>query len=148
MNNKNHKTKYGFSLLEMIIVISIFSIAAAASFATFNESRNRAVLEDAQASIINALEQTRTQSATGVGTENHGVRINENEIVILEGSADQNEVSLPAGVSTNLSDLEIIFDRISAKTNITDDIVITLTHILSGVTKTITITPNGRIIKQ
>ncbi len=47
--------KFGFSLIELLMVISIFGILAGAAFLNFNETRSRVVLEDAQASVINAL---------------------------------------------------------------------------------------------
>ena len=151
MKNKIKKTKKsGFTLVETIIVISIFSIIASVTFVMLNGTRNEVVLEDAQATVLNALESARSRAATGVGNvgnENHGVRINENEIVVLEGTIEKPPISLPAGVFTDQSGLEIIFNRLSPNVNIAGDTVITLTHIISGLTKTITITPNGRIIK-
>ena len=148
MKNEMNETKNsGFSLVETIIVLSIFSIIASAAFIMFNGTRNEVVLENAQATVLNALEKARSRAAVGVGTENHGVRINENEIVVLEGATEENTLPLPLGVSTDQSNLEIIFNRLSANANIAGETVITLTHMISGLTKTITITPNGRIIK-
>lgn len=146
---KTRGTKLGFSLIELIIVISILGMVAAATFVMFNGTRNRVVLEDAQASVINALEQARSRAATGVGTTSHGVYIEGNKIITFEGNTyvpgTGDETTLPFPVSTDQSNLTIIFNRLSATSSA--DATITLEHTTSGITTTVSVTQDG-IIKK
>ena len=125
----NNYCKKGFTLVEILIVIAIFGIVGSAASVMFNETRNRVVLEDAQASVINALEQARSRALTGVRTtgttgSDHGIYIDytNNKIYSFEGNAwpgTGQEISLPPNVSIiyPTSNMEIIFNRLSGQTN-------------------------------
>jgi prepilin-type N-terminal cleavage/methylation domain-containing protein len=143
------KIKNGFSLIEMVTVIGIFGIVAVAGFGAFKGVKNRVVLDEAQANLLFALEQARNRAATGFGTSGHGIHIEEKRIVIFEGTeyveGEGEEIILPPTVSTNQTNSNIIFNRISASTNASTTIIIN--HI-SGDKKIITITQDGRIITQ
>lgn len=67
--------KNGFTLIEIMISISIFGIIIATSISALSNRKGILNLEDAQASIINALGQAQNRAVTGVGTTNHGVHI-------------------------------------------------------------------------
>jgi len=142
MNNKK-----GFSLVEMVIVISIFALVASSVFVMFNETRNQAVLEDAQASVINALEQARSRAATGVGTTDHGVCIKENKIITFEGNScpeSGNVEELPPFVSTDKYETTtIIFNRLSSESSTST----TITLDYRGATATVSVTQEGVIEK-
>jgi len=154
MINRIKNIKLGFTLTETLIVISIFGIVAAASFVMFTGARSQAVLDDAQASVINALERARSRAATGVGTTtdfDHGVRtdVSGNQITNFrsDGSVtttDEN-VTLPPAVSIVGSDQEIIFNRLSATSSAST--TITLQHTISGTTTTVSVTEDGIIEK-
>jgi len=146
----NQKKRNGFSLVEMITVIGIFGIIATAGFTAFKEVKNRIVLNEAQANLLFALEQAQNRAATGFGTTTHGVHIEEERIVIFEGSeyveGAGEEIVLPnVTVSTYPVISDIIFNRISASTNAST--TITINHNISG-EKKITVTQDGRIITQ
>ncbi len=146
-NNKN-----GFSLTEVIIVISILGIIMSVSFATLGKSNERLSLKQAQADILFALEEAQNRAATGFGTKNHGVHIEENKFEIFEGdeyASAGKETNLPPNIFTDKTDTNIIFDRITGSTD--GDTIITLTYIsggISGGTKTIKVTQNGKISAQ
>lgn len=145
--SKTSQTKTGFSLIEILTVLGILSIITITAIVIFGETRNRTVLQDAQATVLYALEEARSRATTGVGNTGHGVHIEEKRIVTFEGSeyikGNGDEIILPFSVSTNQSDLDIIFSRISAQSNINTTII--LSHI-SGLTGTITISQDGRIL--
>lgn len=149
LNSKHNVPKTGFSLIEIITTLAIFSIIITASVATFNETKNRTVLQDAQATVIHALEQARSRATNGVGNSKHGVHIEEKKVVSFEGdqyiAGNGDEKILPFAVSTNQSDLTIIFNRLSAQPDTGATII--LNHI-SGITETITITPEGIILPE
>ena len=142
-NNKN-----GFSLAEVIIVVSILGIILTTGFMSFGDSKQRLALDQAQSNLMFALEQAQNRSATGFGTSKHGVRINGNEIIIFEGADFENRVieeTIPLlNVTTGELNFDIIFERIKATTTTES---ITLTH-SNGKTKIININPNGKISTQ
>jgi len=138
---KTSKNQNGFSLIEIIVIIVILGIMLSAVVLNFRQSRNRAVLEQGQASIINALELAKNRASSGVGEENHGVRIEQNEIIIFEGGNEESPIPLPLNISA--SDLEIIFERISARPNM--GTTINITH-NSGLTESIIINESGVVL--
>jgi len=152
MSNKIKITKLGFTVIELIIVISIVGIVAAASFVMFDEARNKAVLQNAQASVINALEQARSRAATGVGTigTNHGVIIDVAGRQIINfrndgsGTTTDATTTLPANISIIGSNQEITFNRLSATSS---DFTITIENTITGDATTVSVTENGIIRK-
>jgi prepilin-type N-terminal cleavage/methylation domain-containing protein len=151
MINKARIRKFGFTLSETMITIGIFGIVVAASFAMFTGARSQAVLDDAQASLINALERARSRAATGVGTTtgfDHGVTINvPNQVTNFksDGSVTTTEenITLPSNISIIGSDQEIIFNRLSATSSVSTTIM--LEHTISGTTSTVSVTEDGII---
>ena len=145
---KSQRKTFGFSLIELIIVISIIGIIAVFSIGNSKETRNKATLENAQATIIQAFEEARSKSATGVGKMGHGVHIEEKKIVTFEGDhyvvGAGKETPLPSSVSTDQTDMTIIFERINAKPDTGATII--LEH-SNGTTRTITVTEEGKIIE-
>jgi len=145
MSNKFKRTKIGFTVIELIIVISIVGIVAAASFTMFSENR-KAVLDNAQASVINALESARSRAATGVGTTSHGVKIEGNIISECEGEENScivtSSTTLKSATTTN--NLTIIFNRLSATSS---DATITIENTITGDATTVSVTEDGIIRK-
>jgi len=143
--------KTGFTLVEILIVISIFTIFAATGIATYQNAKKRAVLDDAYASVSQAFEQASNRAATGIGTEKHGVHVEKERIVTFEGDTyiegNGNETPLPTSISTDQIDLTVLFDRINALPEISADTTITIND-EDGSAKTITIAKDGRIISQ
>ena len=141
--------KVGFSIIEMLVVITVVSSLAAGLLVNISESRNRNALDNAQASIVRALEQTRDQSLTGVGKESHGVHIKEDRIIIFEGdhyiNGQGQTILLPSSVITDQTDTTIIFDRLNAMPDNTANII--LQH-ENGQTKNIQVTDEGIIIEN
>jgi len=141
------KIKNGFSLIEMITVIGIFGIVGAAGFVAFKGVKNRIVLDEAQANLLFALEQAQNRAATGFSSGGHGIEIKENKIVpfeMINGQKYEESGGIPfsSSVSVTPTNVDIIFNRISASTTANTTITI------SGLKKTITITQDGRIITQ
>ncbi len=143
----NKEEKKGFSLIEVLVVIAIISIIATVVILNFGQTRNQALLEDGQASIISALELARSRAASGVGEARHGVRIEADRIIIFEeGNPDEETISLSPALSIGAGSWgEIFFDRISAKTDLTDEKTIIIEH--SSGQETITISEQGVISK-
>lgn len=142
----NAKSPTGFTMFETIISIGIIGVVAAASFGTIPETRERAAMSDATATIQNALEKTRNNSISGVGTLPHGVLITSNTIAEFEGTSSVPiggaEQRLPGSISTNQEDTVIVFNRFSGIPSKSAEIVITNSR---GMTRTITLSSYGTI---
>jgi len=148
-NNKNIKS-FGFTAIELLIVMAIFGVMVGVVAFDFGGKRNNALLENTQASLLSALEKVQNMALTGVVTGKQCVRIEEKKITLFKEEAcsgSGEEINLPAPISTDQSGTDIIFDRISGKPNLTIDTIINLFN-PDGQTKNITITPDGRIIGQ
>ena len=139
----------GFSFMELIIVIGILGLIAGASLMGVRATKQRTVLEEAQASILNALGEARSQATTGVGTTHHGLHIEGNKIISFEGAVYTpgigTEEELPDSISINTTDNTIIFSRLTGQAN-TGALITVLSQ--SGDSLTITVTEEGNIIQQ
>lgn len=149
--------KIGFSIIEMLFVIAIFGLVASAASIMFSDTRNRVVLDDAQATVFAALERARSRAATGVRiTEpmgsNHGIYIDyidptNSKVYIFEGNSwdgTGKEIPLPPNISIIYPDFdkEIIFSRLSAES---EDAIITIKNNISEETIDITVDEEGII---
>ena len=143
------KYRKGFSIIEVLISITLISIIGSAVLVMSKETKTRTLLQDSQAAILYSLEQARNKAASGVGEGDHGVRIESDKIITFEGSeyteGTGKETSLPSPISTDQTGTNIIFDRLEAKPN--TDKVITISH-PDGKTKTLTITESGIIAEE
>ena len=139
--------KKGFSLVEIIMVMAVIGIVVAIVVVNFGQTRNQTLLEEGQASIINALEIARNRAASGVGDTNHGVRIEPDKVIVFEGDSytGTGQETLLSPLSTDHIDSEITFERIRAIPN--GPITINITH-GSGLTESVTLNEKGVISSQ
>lgn len=141
--------KSAFSIIESLIVLGIFSSIALMALGTFRGERNDAEIKDATASVRNAFERARNEAATGKGYDNHGVHVEEQRVVLFEGSTYVpgvgKEILLPLSVSTDQASTTIVFDRIRATPSASTTITI---HHISGATSTVTVSNDGTISSQ
>ncbi len=144
--------KKGFSLLELIIVISILGILSVMSLKVFNQSYSQNSLSSATRIAESSLERARSLSLSVKDGITHGVRVESTRIIIFHGSsyvsgATGNEIlDLPGTVnaSTNLPGSDVIFSKLSGDA----DSVGTITLFLINSTttqKVITIQSTGII---
>ncbi|MDP2676662.1 MAG: type II secretion system protein [bacterium] len=134
----------GFSLIEIITVVAIVSLLAAAGTVSLVSARERQTLKDGESIVLHGLERARSRATAGIGNSDHGLHIEESRIVSFEGESydgSGNTILLPGSVETNQSDANIVFNRISGTASPAS--VITITN--SSGTKTITVTENGAI---
>jgi len=144
MFQKKRKFNPGFSLIEIMVVLGMISILAAASFLNVSKKRNMIILEDAQANLVTALEKARSNSQAGIGTLPHGVRIESNKFTVFEGNPAEGKTTVfPSSILTNQSiPLNIIFHRISGTSNAS---TIIIKNPSNGTEKIINIFQDGRI---
>ena len=148
---KNQFFKKGFSLIETLVVLSVFSLLAGFVLTTLNSSRNEISLKDAQTNLIFSLEQARNRAAAGVGSGAHGVYIDyvEKKIFVFEGDSYSQATATPTEVNFNFEpfikdEAEIVFNRLSGNATGTKEIEFNY----NGATTTILIEETGRITNQ
>ncbi|MFH1451124.1 MAG: type II secretion system protein [bacterium] len=124
------KKEKGSSLIEILAVFSIVSIMMAAALASFNKTQKTIALQNAQASLIQSLEQARSRAIDGIGTENHGILIQDEKIVSFEGDSFEGigeEIKLPSSVFSDKAGTTIVFDRLSGSATSTEQFPLTIT---------------------
>jgi prepilin-type N-terminal cleavage/methylation domain-containing protein len=126
-----YKDDRGFSLVEILVVIGIFSILATISVSTYTNFKAHNSLEVTSNGLVEALRFAQLNSQAVNGDSKWGVKILENEMIIFKGStydsreisADQNIALVSGVVPSGLS--EIIFEKVSGKTSTTGTIILT-----------------------
>jgi prepilin-type N-terminal cleavage/methylation domain-containing protein len=147
---KNKFFKKGFSLIETLVVLSVFGLLVGFVLTTINGSRNEISLKDAQTALIFSLEQARNRAAAGVGNGAHGIYINNDDqkVFAFQGDSYQNKISEEEIYFPFFSFLdenaEIIFGRLTGNATGTKEIEFNY----NGTKKTIFIEETGRIISQ
>lgn len=120
MSGTSDRKRSGFTLVESVVILSIISIFFVVSAPNFLGRKNTAILEDGTAILRRALELARSKSVAGADLSDHGVYINGDEMFIFEGehfSGSGSFILLPAGLTTDQIDTEIVFKRVNANTS-------------------------------
>jgi prepilin-type N-terminal cleavage/methylation domain-containing protein len=123
--------KKAFSLLELLIVIAIFSIFVGMGTSVYYSMKSHTNLELGTSSMVEAVRFAESSSQSGKADSKWGVKILTNKIIIFKGdsyalrdTSFDSIFDLPAGVSgSGLS--EIIFEKVSGATANTGTIVLT-----------------------
>lgn len=119
----NKKSFYrGFSLLELIIVISIFSIFAGMTTTTYYSMKSHTNLELATGSLVEAVRFAQSSAQSGKGDSKWGVKTLTDKIVIFKGNdytsrdtAFDSTFDFSGGVIVSgLS--EVVFEKITGST--------------------------------
>jgi prepilin-type N-terminal cleavage/methylation domain-containing protein len=125
------KNKKGFSLIELLVVLAIFSILLVISNSVYVSFRSSSNLKIATTSVVQAIRHAQINSQSVKEDSKWGVEILSNKIVVFKGenyatrevSADQN-LDLPKGIiPTGVS--EIVFEKLFGSTNTIGTIVLT-----------------------
>lgn len=114
--------KKGFTLLELIIVITILTIIAAGVSLSLNNARRRSDLDSSATVIVSSLRSTQSKALDGSDSKNWGVSFdsaNGKSSVITDDGIQKiviEENYLPASIKLNAASLasgcnEIIFSK-------------------------------------
>jgi prepilin-type N-terminal cleavage/methylation domain-containing protein len=147
--------KKGLTLLEILIVFTIFVIILSIGFYSFSTSRRNASLDGIANSIASTLELAKTNAMSGKNGQSSGVAFDANSYVYFSGNSynpsdSGNKVyTVDSGylLSNNLSSGNsiLIFSRISGNPQATGTITITDSSD-SSKTERITIESLGNIV--
>lgn len=113
----------GFSLVELVVTIGIFSLFATISTSIFRTTYARSDLDIAAQSVASAFRHARTNAERSKEDSAWGVKISPDSIVVFKGNAYANRdasvdqsLTFPRGVgASGLS--EIVFNKVSGAPN-------------------------------
>ena len=149
MNYTSLQSTRGFTLIEMLIVISIVAILASAYTLALREPIRDASVDASYASALSAFESARTRSIQGAGAERNGIKIERTQISIItqsEPDSPTSVIKLAPNLETNHDDTVVFFDRISGYSSEDSHVEVELSDTKTGeVVRTITITPEGHV---
>jgi prepilin-type N-terminal cleavage/methylation domain-containing protein len=127
------KINTGFSLVELIMVIGIFSLIISISTSGFNSFKSHSNLAIGVGGVVEAIRLAQSSAQSGKGDSAWGVKILSDEVVVFKGSdysgrdtSFDEHLNFQGGVSASgLS--EIIFEKITGKTVNVGDVFISNT---------------------
>jgi len=105
MNETRHR---GFTLVEILVVMSIFVIIATISIVSFQDFARFQRYEQSVAEIVSLIEESRTNARSAVGEERHGIKLFGTSIVQFSGDAYVG--GSPSNVTTNFNNVTLISD--------------------------------------
>ncbi len=126
----------GFTLVETVVVLALISIVSGVLVLSFFSAQNDNVMEEAKVMTVTALESARNRAVTGIGEEDHGVRMTKNdnkiEVFTINEAGEKTVfrvISLPRRIEVD-NTVDFIFKRITGdseagafklKSNITEE---------------------------
>ena len=130
VNKKGLKT--GFSLIEIIIVLSIITVLATIVTLSFSSIGSKQALEKTTVSIISILDEAKSMALSSKDFSDYGVRIESDKLTTFKGSFGmENEVyNIPSLVKISSFSIgggnDIIFKKVSGSTSATGTITISV----------------------
>lgn len=142
--------KKGYTILEILIVLSVLAVLLAVFLPSFSKIRENQVLKNAASEVFSAIDKARSQGLSSYNSSEYGVHFEDHKIVIFQGTVysptDSNNekilITSPAYISSvNLTGgaVDIYFDRLSGAPSKTG----TITVSTPSASKTITVSDTG-----
>lgn len=142
--------KKGFTLVELLIIISLLSMILALAFMTTYSLVFDTALRDQTRNVESALRKAQTVAITGRGENDAGVKVKEKEFVIFQGSSYEGRttpydrtVYFPVTMTLEGTD-EFVFQKESGLLLFAEDEA-SLTLSYGGDSKVITVNSQGKI---
>ncbi len=113
--------KKGFTLVETVVVLALMSIASGILVLSFFSAQNDKVMDEAKVLTVNALEAARNRATSGIGEDDHGVRMtadNKIEVFTVNEAGNETvvrEISLPSRIKNFTGDVDFVFKRITGE---------------------------------
>ncbi len=144
--------KNGFTILELLLVISIMSILSAIVLTTYVDFRRHESLSKDTETVVQVLNQARNQTISSRNQSVYGVHIASSTITIFTGGTyDQNSptnqvinlnpIDTIVNLSLNGGGVDVVFRRITGETGNYGTVTIASTGLTN--TRTVTIYETG-----
>jgi len=124
---KNYFKNNGFSLLEILITISLLVLIVALVVPNLTKFRNQQMLLNTKESLISLLHQARNNTLASKNLGNYGVHLSATQATLFMGetfsdSPDNQQINFEPGVAIGALNLlgggaDIVFQRLSGDTN-------------------------------
>lgn len=145
------KQLHAFSLVELLVVLAIFSLVAAMIVTSFVSYGVTQEFQTVRAETTTLLREARQRTLTSETVTQFGVHVDTTTIIVFEGSSFatgtvRSEFTSPnATFSSSFSDgnNEIVFARLTGLPSATGTVLLTQTR--SGATTTVEILDNGMV---
>jgi prepilin-type N-terminal cleavage/methylation domain-containing protein len=132
-NIKNNSVQIikGFTLIEILIVISILAILVSMFASSFGAAGGSAALDTTVVSVISVLNDAKSQAISSRDASNYGVRIFDNKLVSFKNSygTENKETTVSSLViistSTGMGN-DIVFSNVSGNTNASGTLTVTV----------------------
>ena len=139
--------KKGFTLIEILLSLSIVTILATIGIPVFLSLQNTTDLDLAENAVVQSLRRAQTLSRAVDGDTSWGVKIQNNAITLFKGASylardpNQDEIfDIPSSItSTNVS--EIVYSKFDGLPNTTGTMTLTSNNDI----RNITISSNGML---
>ncbi|MBP6979566.1 type II secretion system protein [Candidatus Curtissbacteria bacterium] len=154
--------KKGFTLIELILVVTILGLVVVFSSVVFTNQQNQTSLESTILEVNSAIRESQnksvSQSQDASGDDNYGIYFTSTSYTVFKGinyssnNSTNFVVNFSSGITLsqiNLPNSQLIFDRLTGKLTAYSDVQNTLVFSsFDNVTKTVTINPYGAITIQ
>lgn len=121
MKFSSHNSRKGFTLVELLVVLSLISVLAVLAMPTYNNMRHNVALETERQEVVSALRIAQQRAIASYGFEPHGVHFNTDSFVIFGDSWTSPSYvityDLPADIQfVQGQNSSVTFDRLTGTT--------------------------------
>jgi len=148
LRNSAHHTSAGFTILEIIITMTLISSIAALGVTVGIDVYRSGTLSAERDLVVSGLEKARSMAITNTGSSDHGLYIENNKHTIFRGNSYElrnpdYDVAVPNSPRiTSTGTLEFVFEQLSG-----DGLISGTTTLVdeTGVSRDISVNAEGRI---
>jgi prepilin-type N-terminal cleavage/methylation domain-containing protein len=138
----------GFTLIEIIVVLTLFSILGALMLGIGVDSVERTIVGEKRTMVVELLERARTRSMSNIGALPHGVYVTGADITLFQGGTyvpgnPSNEISTSneqVTITAPATPFSVVFTQLSGTTT---PVAITFSN--NGQSYSVTVNAEGRI---
>ena len=145
--------KKGFSLVEIIIAVSILSILTTMALLSMSDHRDRLLVKTTTDTLISRLEETKTKAQAGKNNEDQGIKIFNDSYILFSGNSysssdsENQEFEISNSVELIFNEDEFTFEKITGEVN--NNITIKVSLINNASTSiNLIVDENGTITKK
>ena len=134
----------GFTLLELLVVMSLVSLLAVIAAPSYNNMRKNVALDTQRQEIVSALRTAQQRSIASRGFEPHGIHFGTDSFSMFSPSYSttfelQGDIEFIDGENS-----DVIFDRLTGEAAIPNPVIVSVGY-AGGTKRAITISESGAI---